>query len=113
MNMNEILQLKMKILRKLSGASMTEFAEELEISRTSLQNIEIGKANPTLETIQQIAKKLEIPPMSLISDDYDVNQLYTAKSFLSSLHSFLQLSPEDQQEAMKLFERLVKILSTR
>ena len=35
MNMNEILQLKMKILRKLSGASMTEFAEELEISRTS------------------------------------------------------------------------------
>ena len=51
MKMNEIFHRKMKAFRKIYGASMEEFACELEISKTYIQNIEAGKANPTLETV--------------------------------------------------------------
>ena len=42
MKMNEIFHRKMKAFRKIYGASMEEFACELEISKTYIQNIEAG-----------------------------------------------------------------------
>lgn len=110
MKMNETLACKLSIMRKLYGKSLVEFAEEIDVSKTTLQNIEAGKAL-TLNMVETIANCLGISPMALISDEYDARQLYTAKLFLEFLKSFRNLSMEDQTEAIILFDRLVRILS--
>jgi len=43
MKMNETLACKLSIMRKLYGKSLVEFAEEIDVSKTTLQNIEAGK----------------------------------------------------------------------
>lgn len=110
MKMNEIFHRKMKALRKIYGASMEEFACELEISKTYIQNIEAGKANPTLETVQQTGEKLGIPPVSLLMKEYSDNQFVTAYKLLQLLESFETLTDDEKQEAVLLFDRLVRIL---
>ena len=109
MKMNETLACKLSIMRKLYGKSLVEFAEEIDVSKTTLQNIEAGKANLTLNMVETIANRLRISPM----DEYDARHLYTAKLFLEFLKSFRNLSMEDQTEAIILFDRLVRILSRR
>ena len=88
MKMNETLACKLSIMRKLYGKSLVEFAEEIDVSKTTLQNIEAGKANLTLNMVETIANRLGISPMALISDEYDARHLYTAKLFLEFLKSF-------------------------
>ena len=111
MKINETLACKLSIMRKLYGKSLVEFVEEIDVSKTTLQNIEAGKANLTLNMVETIANRLGISPMALISDEYDARHLYTAKLFLEFLKSFRNLSMEDQTEAIILFDRLVRILS--
>lgn len=108
MKMNEIFHRKMKAFRKIYGASMEEFCE-LEISKTYLRNIEAGKANPTLETVQRIGERLGIPPVSLLMKEYSDNQFVTAYKLLQLLERFETLTDE-KQEAVLLFDRLVRIL---
>ena len=85
MKMNETLACKLSIMRKLYGKSLVEFAEEIDVSKTTLQNIEAGKANLTLNMVETIANRLGISPMALISDEYDARQLYTAKLLRMSI----------------------------
>ena len=89
MKMNETLACKLSIMRKLYGKSLVEFAEEIDVSKTTLQNIEAGKANLTLNMVETIANRLGISPMALISDEYDARHLYTAKLFLCLNRSFV------------------------
>ena len=69
MKMNETLACKLSIMRKLYGKSLVEFAEEIDVSKTTLQNIEVGKANLTLNMVETIAN---IPSLSfsIVSSSY-------------------------------------------
>ena len=62
MKMNEIFHRKMKAFRKIYGASMEEFACELEISKTYIQNIEAGKANRLWKRCSRLAKSWAYRP---------------------------------------------------
>ena len=92
MDMNEIFYRKMKAFRKLHRSSIEEFAEETGISKTYVQNVEKGKANPTLGTVQQIGENL------------------VAYKLLETLDSFQKLDQERRKESVMLFDRLVRLL---
>lgn len=47
-------------------SSYDEFAREIGIGRTSLIKIEKGEANPTLETVETVAKNMGCDPFSLL-----------------------------------------------
>ena len=66
MSIREILSIRLQEIREERGLSITDFSEELEISRTLLQAILSGKANPRADTIEHIAEKLQISPISLL-----------------------------------------------
>ncbi|MDY3006058.1 XRE family transcriptional regulator [Anaerococcus porci] len=51
--------------------SLKELAEEIDVSTSLLSQIERGKANPSLNTLKHISKKLDIPMFSLFTEDYN------------------------------------------
>lgn len=113
MTMLEMLSLNMKLQREKKGFSLEKFAEDLGISKTTLQNIEKGEANPTLETVQQIATQLNVSPLALLSEEYNADELMTAQMLLELLECFRKLTEADRQKVMKSFDHLVKIFSQK
>ena len=111
MNIKRNLSETLKVYRSLEQKSLVDFAEELSIGKTTLQDIESCKANPTLDTVQQIVDRLHVNPLSLLSDCYDASDLYMAQMLLGSLDRFERLSIEDQKKGVILFDELVRILS--
>ena len=110
-NIKQNLSKSLKSYRSLERKSLVDFAEKLSIGKTTLQDIESCKANPTLDTVQQIADRLNVSPLSLLSDCYDPSDLHMAQLLLHTLDRFDQLSIEDQEKGVILFDALIRILS--
>ena len=96
MNIKRNLSETLKVYRSLEQKSLVDFAEELSIGKT---------------TLQEIADRLHVNPLSLLSDCYDASDLYMAQMLLGSLDRFERLSIEDQKKGVILFDELVRILS--
>lgn len=56
-------------LRKQKKISQVDFAYMLDKEKQNLNRIEKGKTNPTIWTLQQIAKLLEVPIQKLFDWD--------------------------------------------
>lgn len=50
------------------GASQMEFAETLDMHRTMLSDIERGRRNLSLRTVERLAERLDIPPTRLLRE---------------------------------------------
>lgn len=111
MEMNESVRKYLTARRQIEGLSLIEFAAKMDVSRTTLQNIEAGKANLTLDMVESIAKKLDVSPMVLLSGEYDKKQLQVAKVLLESLRWMRGLEKEEREEAVRHFDCLVRIIS--
>ncbi len=61
MNLQQKLGLAIIKLRKEKGLSQEKFALEADVDRRYMSDLENGKRNPSLEIIEKIANKLEIP----------------------------------------------------
>lgn len=60
---------RVKALRKAMNVSQLDFAHLCEMQPGYITNLENGKQNPTLQTINKIAEGLGIAPCDLIADD--------------------------------------------
>lgn len=54
-------------MRKGCNSTLTEFADEISVSRSYLQSALKGSCNPTLDTVEHIAEKLQVSPDLLLS----------------------------------------------
>ena len=52
--------------RQARGLSQEDFAEFLEVHRTYMGGIERGERNLTLKSLERIADRLEVDPVSLL-----------------------------------------------
>lgn len=68
----ENLAHRLNEIRKERGLSITEFSDELNISRSALQAILLCKANPRMDTIEHIASRLGVSPISLLSSQEEM-----------------------------------------
>ena len=57
---------KLKNAKEERGATFVEFAEEMGISKSALQEYLKGNTNPRLDTIKLLAEKLGMPVSELI-----------------------------------------------
>jgi transcriptional regulator with XRE-family HTH domain len=55
--------------RERVGLTQAELAKKLDIHQSDLCDIEKGRHSPKLETVEKIAKALEIPAVALLSQD--------------------------------------------
>ena len=55
-----LLGKRIRELRKIKGISQLELAFDMDMSMNTISYIELGKISPKIETLQKIAKKLNI-----------------------------------------------------
>jgi transcriptional regulator with XRE-family HTH domain len=68
---NDILGSKIKQLRQEKHLSQEHLAYHSDLSVKSLNRIENGNGNPTLQSIVGIAKALDVKPYELLKEDTD------------------------------------------
>lgn len=104
MESNQILSQNVKMLRKEKKKNLEEFASESGVGRSTVQDIESGKANVTLDTVDTMAFHLGVSTLELLS----VRQ-GAIRVLLNSLDKFASLSSEKQEKAMGLFQELLAL----
>jgi transcriptional regulator with XRE-family HTH domain len=62
----EKLAAKLKTLRERRGLSQEDLAAAAGISRTYLARLETARQDPTLSTIEKLAKALKVKPPDLL-----------------------------------------------
>lgn len=77
MSLTENLAAAILAAMKQRHMSLTEFAEELGVSRTALHDYVKARGNPSASTIEHIAKKLGISTAALMTGMMDLDQEIT------------------------------------
>ena len=88
---------------------MTEFSEELEISRSALQEYLSGSGNPNLTTIEHIAKKLSVSPYFLLLGDFNEEQLGAFMKMIEILSLLSDLPPEKRKRFAELLLEIISL----
>lgn len=99
-------------LRTIRGLrSQAEFAEQIGISKSTVQAIERGSENVRLDTLELICKKLGIPPTALLDNRIDQIDPGVLACVLQKVTCFDALSPDEQRIILQELEELL-ILAT-
>lgn len=106
MNINMTLGEKIKSARKKRKMTQSDLAGNY-ITRTMLSKIENGIAKPSLETIKNIAEKLDLPISYFIDDNTSIKVTSTSKYLVIYEHlSFLKKNHEFSK-AVEYFEKMI------
>lgn len=101
-----VLGNRIKMLRERFGITQEELAEKAGISAKGLGELERGKGNPTLLTLEALANGLGITLSELFKFE---NEELTAEEIERQLHAMINSATETKR---KVFLNLLKALST-
>lgn len=76
---------KLRALRNAFGMTQEQLAEGADISLKHLGEIERGRGNPTLATLEALAKALHVTLSDLIAFEYDQQPLDTSSIEIHAL----------------------------
>ena len=93
---------KIRTLRLTKRLTQSEVAENI-ITRNMLSAIESDRALPSLDTLYQIAKRLDIPVAYLISDDEDIT-LYKKNELIGNIRK--AFSEKNYDECISLIDEI-------
>ena len=107
MESNQNLSQKIKALRKERGKNLEEFASDSGVGRGTVQDIESGKANVTLDTVDIMAKHLGVTTLYLLDGPSESHR--QARELLGTLKSFCTLPLEKRERALYHFQALMTL----
>lgn len=97
----DLLRQRIRLLRKKNGLSQERFAELLGIDPNSVSRIECGVHDPSLDTLEKIAKVLKAEVRDLF--------IFSGKETAEEMRSFLiQTASELDVEKLREVVRAVK-----
>lgn len=96
-------------LKEKRGQSLTELSEELEISRSALQEYLAGNGNPTLATVEHLAERLGIPSVALVSGTLPSGQFDVLMTLLDSLKLLSGLSADKRRRFTELLGEMLAL----
>jgi len=99
-NIHEILGKRIQSLRKKAGLTQLELAEKANLSLKHLGEIERGRGNPTLESLNNLSVALDISLMKLF--DMNVDLLTTKVTEELSIDIIHSASPSDKTKILKI-----------
>lgn len=102
-NMATIIRLIMQQRQK----TLTEFSEELEISRSALQAYLREEGNPSIATVEHLARKLEVDPAVLVTGMFEPDQ---AKITLMLFGLIKEVADLPEEKRQMFGERLAAII---
>ena len=91
-NLSQVIRAYQHASRK----SLKEFADELDISRSSLQEYLAGTGNPSAATIDHLAKKLDVDVTFLVSGIYSEDITAILLKLLDMMDLLADLSQEQR-----------------
>lgn len=112
MNIQQNISNFIQAYKRQKGLTTMELANELGISHSVLSDYLNGHCNPRADTIEHIAKKLNVSPAALVSGglisqtEYDLIFV-----LLNTLDAFRGMGPERQHEGIDLFIRLLRLMT--
>ena len=109
MDLNKNLSTILNIIKSERQKSMTEFSEELEISRSALQEYLSGSGNPNLTAIEHIAQKLNVSPCFLLLGDFKEDQLCVFLKMIDILSLLSDLPPEKRKRFAELLFEIISL----
>ena len=109
MDLNKNVAAVLSIMKTERQKSMTEFSEELEISRSALQEYLSGAGNPNLTTIEHIAQKLNVSPYFLLLDDFNDEQLGVFMKMIDILSLVSDLPSEKRKRFAELLFEMITL----
>ena len=105
MGATENLSKNLRALRTVQGYSLVRFAEQLHISKSTLQEIEHGHP-PHLDTVECISRSLGIPVSVLLSDSFSMSQHSHMLRMLLELERYAAWEPSDQDALIALCQQV-------
>ncbi len=87
--------------------TLAELSEELNIPLSSMKNYVNGATNLRADTIEMLAEKFEMTPAELISPC--PKELLHVQAAVRAAELFAALPPEQRQEGMELFLKMVDV----
>jgi transcriptional regulator with XRE-family HTH domain len=66
--LNHVVAGNIKQYRKLTGLSQEELGEKAGLHRTYIGSVERGERNITLDSLEKIAKALNVAPVQLVAE---------------------------------------------
>jgi transcriptional regulator with XRE-family HTH domain len=99
----ELLGARIKELRKRRGLTQEQLAERIDLAARYISLIEVGRASPSLETMEHIARAFGIE----IKEMFDFMHLEPEESSAEGLKHYLERMDERDK---KLLLRIAKLM---
>lgn len=109
MGLQENIAAYIRDVMKREHKSLTEFSEELGISRNSLYDYSTGEGNPTLSTLEHIAERLGIDPAALILGVLNLDQREVLLLLTDTVQDVAKLPEEKRLRFAELFLEMVRL----
>ena len=103
MEIQENMAAVIHALKEKRGQSLTELSEDLEISRSALQEY------PTLATVEHLAERLGIPSVALVSGTLPSGQFDVLMTLLDSLKLLSGLSADQRRRFTELLGEMLTL----
>ena len=110
MGSTENLSNNLMAIRRHKGLSQIGFAQQIGISKSTLQALEQGHS-PRLDTVEYIAAQLNTTAGALISDALPPGQSSILSALLHHIGHYTLWEPEDQDTLLELSLRLVQLVA--
>lgn len=91
--------------------TLAELSEELQIARSSLQKYIKGEGNPSIQTVEQMAQKMEMDPAVLLTGMLDLDKQEIAYPLLTTIEKVSLLPKEKQLRFVDLFLQMLQLWS--
>lgn len=85
MDSKKLIGGKVREIRRKSGFTQEQFAENIGIEPPSLSNIENGKSFPSLQTIMNIMDKFDVLPQEFFDNKYYADEDFIEKRIIDIL----------------------------
>lgn len=105
-----LLAQNLKHYQQLRGLTMSEFARELDISKSTLRSI-LKHGNTTIDTATRISRSLNISLDTLISDETFPEKIFILNHMQKALAWFARLPDEKQAEVSSLLAQIWEVLA--
>ncbi len=109
MGMQQNVARMMREFKEQRQVSLEEFSKELEISRSTLQDYLSGKGNPSVRTLDHIARKLDVDPLILVSGTFQPTQVNIVMMLFRTTKQVVAMPAEKRHELVTLIVRIAAI----
>lgn len=109
MLLSQNLSFFLSIVQAEQGLTLSELAQKLGIARSSLQKMLLGEGNPRLDTVERMAKKLNVDPALPLACSRSEQQLEALSLLLEFLRMATGLPPDRRRKLAELLPELTQL----